>query len=398
MPTFDYIARKSNGDKITGVVEAVTEAAAVKQLDDQELFPIKLAPATDTQSASSVKRMSTRDLALFFEQLADLLKSGVPLLRSLETLSNTASNAKMGAVVKEIHNQVEEGNTLGSAMEKQSKVFNHLQIAMVRAGESGGFLEQVLLDLANYLERQDELKNKLTGSLIYPCLLVVVGVIIVGVFLIWLVPKFKPFLGRMELPLPSKVLFFTSDMVVERWPIALGMAVLGILIIIAFFQTSVGKSLWIKAQIRIPIVGNAILMVSLTRMCRILGTLLASGVPILKALEITRDAITYPPLAESIEDAIESVRDGQSFTQPLRESGLVPGQILEMISIAEESNQLENVLLKISDTVERRTNQKVDQAVRLLEPCIIIVLAMVILFVALGLLIPIFSMAGNING
>jgi len=279
----------------------------------------------------------------------------------------------------------------------QPTVFKPLQVAMVRAGERGGFLEQVLADLALYLERQDQLRSRIIGYLIYPMVIALVGVIVVSCILVLLVPQFKPIFEGMDLPLPSRVLFAASDMVSVYWPITLLGLVMTAIALALYIRTDSGGAMWSKVQLKIPVAGHAMRMVAITRFCRILGTLLNAGVPLLQALEISRDAAGVPVLAKSIDGAAESVRHGNGLTGPLRASGLFPAQLLEMIAVAEESNQLEKTLLKISDTVERRTNQQVDSVVKLIEPVILVVLASVILFVAIGLLYPIFSMSSTIR-
>ncbi len=397
MPTFEYIARTGRGEKTTGVLEAATEAAAARMLDEQRLFPVRISSQEAAGGKGGAGGIKARDLAVFFEQLADLLRSGVPMMRSLETLGRTSSNKRMAAVVTAIQQRVAAGKSLSEAMGEQPGVFNTLQVAMVKAGERGGFLENVLADLAHYLERQDELRSRVQGAMIYPALLMMLGLGAMAICLLWLVPKFKPLFEGKPLPLPSRILFSLSDLLVKQWAPTLAVGMLVALGLAGFFGTASGRQAWGYWQLRIPVIGRTILMVALTRFCRILGTMLASGVPILQALQISKDATGCAPLGRAIATAADSVRQGQGLTRPLRKSGMVPEQILEMMAVAEESNQLEKVLLKVADTVERRTNQQVDQAVRLLEPVILIVLAIAILFVAMGVLYPIFTMARTIR-
>lgn len=397
MANYLYIARTSKGEKLSGVIEAGSEAAALAMLDERQLYPVRVVEQETNQTGGFTRTVKARDLGVMYEQLADLLRAGVPMLRALQTLARTNTNARLRAILEQIAADVAEGEALADAMARQPQVFNELQNAMVRAGERGGFLEDVLADMSVYLERQDELRAKVRGAMIYPALLTIVGIFAVGICLIWLVPKFQPLFKNMPLPLPSRVLFALSDALVNQWLISLSVGVLVLIGLIGFMRTERGRSQWAWLQLKIPVVGNAILMVAITRFCRILGTMLASGVPILQALQISRDAIGCKPLAENVDEAIESVREGGGLSEPLSRTGLVPQQILEMIAVAEESNQLEKVLLKIADTVERRTNQSVDQAVRLLEPVILIMLSGAILFVAMGLLVPIFTMARTIR-
>ncbi len=397
MAQFQYIARTTAGEKVTGMLEAATEAAAVRALDEKSLYPVRVTQQAEKKSAMASMGIRTRELSAIYEQLSDLLKAGVPLLRALDTLSRTNPNKRVVAVVKQIHDDVATGKALEEAMSNQPAVFTVLQCAMVRAGERGGFLEAVLADLAVYLERQDELRSKVRGAMIYPALLVFVGILVVMGCLLWMVPKFKPIFANVSLPLPSQILFTASDLVAVYWHMTLMGGVLAAITLALFMKTPTGKDLFQWVQLRIPLVGHAIKMVSITRFCRVLGTMLAAGVPLLQALTISRDAAGLPSLAASIESAMDSVRGGHGLSAPLKQSNLFPPQFLEMITVAEESNQLEKVLLKISDTVEKRTNEQVDAAVRLLEPVILVLLATVILFVAMGLLYPIFTMSQTIR-
>lgn len=398
MASFEYIARSATGQRVTGVLEAASEAALLRQLDERSLFPVRVKEQADAGKQAAGVRVGNRELSAFYEQLADLLRAGVPMMRSLETLARTSGKRRMGGVIRELAEDVSEGKALEEAMGERPTVFKPLQVAMVRAGERGGFLEQVLADLSTYLERQDELKSKVIGSLIYPIVLVFVGIIAVGGCLIWLVPKFKPIFEGMALPLPTRVLFAASDMVSVYWPITLLGCVMGLIAVALYLKTPQGAALWGAIQLRIPLLGYTLRMVSITRFCRILGTMLASGVPMMQALSISRDAAAgTPALAYAIDDAVESVRHGKGLSPKLRDSNLIPPQLLEMIAVAEESNQLEKTLLKIADTVERRTNRQVDSVVRLMEPVILVILAVVILFVAIGLLYPIFKMSQTIR-
>lgn len=398
MASFEYIARSATGQRVTGVLEAASEAALLRQLDERRLFPVRVKEQAETAAQIRGVRVSNRELAAFYEQLADLLRAGVPMMRSLETLARTSGKRRMGGVVRDLAEDVSEGKALEEAMSSKPTVFRPLQVAMVRAGERGGFLEQVLADLAGYLERQDELKSKVMGSMIYPVVLIFVGIVAVGGCLIWLVPKFKPIFEGMSLPLPTRVLFTASDMVSVYWPITLLGCVMGLIALALYLKTPHGAAMWGRIQLRIPLLGYTLRMVSITRFCRILGTMLASGVPMMQALAISRDAAAgTPALAYAIDDAVESVRHGKGLSPRLRESNLIPAQLLEMIAVAEESNQLEKTLLKIADTVERRTNRQVDSVVRLLEPVILVILAVVILFVAIGLLYPIFKLSQTIR-
>jgi general secretion pathway protein F len=317
----------------------------------------------------------------------------VPLLRSLETLVRALANRKLAAIASRVHAQVAEGKSLAEAMSAHPQVFRTLHVAMVRAGERGGFLEDVLANLGQYLDRADDLRSRIRGAMIYPAVLVGLGTLVITGVLIVIVPQFRSVLVGMPLPLPTTVLFAVSDTLVNHWPFVLAGLVLAIAFLASALKSQAGRRLWDSWQLRMPIAGTLLRSLCITRFCRILGTMLNNGVPILQSLAISKDAVGSMRLMESIETATEAVRAGDKLAPPLSAGGLFPADVVEMIAVAEESNQLEKVLLQIADNTERRVNRQVDTVVRLIEPLILVVIAGAIAFVAVGLLYPIFTMS-----
>ena len=398
MPKFQYTARNLSGGKVSGNVEAEGEIAAARLLENRELFPIDVWNSEAGESATSFRRrISSRDLGVMYGQLSDLLASGVPLLRSLKSLVKSTVNKRLAVVLREIHNEVADGQSLHKSMAGHQDVFPTLHTVMVQAGERASFLDDVLESLSVFLERLDELQGKVLGALVYPTMLVLLGGSVMIGALVFFVPKFEPMLAGMDKPMPTEIVFLLSESVRRYWLIIAA----GIGGLIAFFwsvlQSQAGKQAMERWRLKIPVAGNALRMVAITRFCRILGTMLANGVPILQALAISRDATGSALLAKNIDEAIENVRAGEPLTEPLKAGGMFPEQVIAMISVAEESNQMQKVLLQIADSVERRTNQQVDQAVRLIEPAILCLVAAGIGFLALGLLLPIFTMASSLG-
>ena len=398
MPKFQYTARNLSGGKVSGNVEAEGEIAAARLLENRELFPIDVWNSEAGESATSFRhRISSRDLGVMYGQLSDLLASGVPLLRSLKSLVKSTVNKRLAVVLREIHNEVADGQSLHKSMAGHQDIFPTLHTVMVQAGERASFLDDVLESLSVFLERLDELQGKVLGALVYPSMLVLLGGSVMIGALVFFVPKFEPMLAGMDKPMPTEIVFLLSESVRRYWLIIAA----GIGGLIAFFwsvlQSQAGKQAMERWRLKIPVAGNALRMVAITRFCRILGTMLANGVPILQALAISRDATGSALLAKNIDEAIENVRAGEPLTEPLKAGGMFPEQVIAMISVAEESNQMQKVLLQIADSVERRTNQQVDQAVRLIEPAILCLVAAGIGFLALGLLLPIFTMASSLG-
>ena len=398
MPKFQYTARNLSGGKVAGLIEADGEGAAIQLLERKELYPVDIWNTEDKADNRLFRgRISNRDLGVMYGQLSDLLGSGVPLLRALKSIVKSTVNKRLKGVLGDIHNSVADGKSLYESMAEHHNIFPALHTVMVQAGERASFIEEVLESLSVFLERLDELRGKVLGALIYPVMLVMLGGTVMVSALVLFVPKFEPMLAGIEKPMPTEVIFFLSESIRNYWAI-IATAIGGL---VAFFwsamQSQSSKRAMERWRLKIPVAGTAMRMVAITRFCRILGTMLANGVPILQALAISRDATGSALLAESIDDAIKSVRAGESLTGPLKAGGLFPEQVLAMISVAEESNQLQKVLLHIADSVERRTNQQVDQAVRLIEPVILCMVAAGIGFLALGLLLPIFTMASSLG-
>ena len=398
MPKFQYTARNLSGGKVSGNVEAEGEIAAARLLENRELFPIDVwSPEAGGSATSFRRRISSRDLGVMYGQLSDLLASGVPLLRSLKSLVKSTVNKRLAVVLREIHNEVADGQSLHKSMAGHQDIFPTLHTVMVQAGERASFLDDVLESLSVFLERLDELQGKVLGALVYPSMLVLLGGSVMIGALVFFVPKFEPMLAGIDKPMPTEIVFLLSESVRRYWLIIAA----GIGGLIAFFwsvlQSQAGKQAMERWRLKIPVAGTALRMVAITRFCRILGTMLANGVPILQALAISRDATGSVLLAKNIDEAIENVRAGEPLTEPLKAGGMFPEQVIAMISVAEESNQMQKVLLQIADSVERRTNQQVDQAVRLIEPAILCLVAAGIGFLALGLLLPIFTMASSLG-
>jgi general secretion pathway protein F/type IV pilus assembly protein PilC len=332
-----------------------------------------------------------------YGQMADLLGSGVPLLRALDSLIKSAASVSLRDLLKEIRAAIADGKSLTDALRQYPEVFPILHTAMIQAGERAAFLEEVLRSLSGFLERLDELRSKVLGAMIYPALLTALGMTVMIGALIFFVPKFEPLLAGAKKTLPTEVLFMASKAVRTYWYL-LVVGTGGLVAVTWANLKSPAARRWTEQwRLKVPVVGDAFRLLAITRFCRILGTMLANGVPLLQALKISKDATGSTILGERIAEATEAVRDGKRLSEPLGTGSFFPEQILAMISVAEESNKLDKVLVQIADTVERRTNRQVDQAVRLIEPAILCLVAAGIGFLALGLLLPIFTMASALG-
>jgi general secretion pathway protein F/type IV pilus assembly protein PilC len=393
--TFQYTAKTASGEEVGGLMQADSEAAVIRALDEKRLFPVRVAERVTAAQSGLGGRVRARDVGILYAQLADLLGADVPALRALDILARVTVNKRLAALIGKVRDDVAAGKSLADSMAVYPAVFTPLHVAMVRAGERAGFLEDVLSNMAQFIERQDELQAKVIGALVYPSVVVSVALTVILGVLLFMVPQFKSMFETLKtIPWPTALLFATSDLVLALWPLVLLVVVVGIVGSWGFLTSDQGRRMWDRWRLHMPLVGKAARLIAITRFCRILGTLLKNGVPVLQALAIAKDATGSCLLAESIAQAAENVRAGQTLAEPLKASGLFPLEILEMIAVAEESNQLEKTLLGIADTVERRTNRQVDLAVRLIEPLVLILIASGIGFFGVALVYPIFSMAG----
>ena len=339
------------------------------------------------------RRVSMSKVGLMYEQLADLLRAGVPILRALEVLSQQSSSAALGRILREVRDDVSGGAALADAMRKHPHAFPELHAAMVRAGEKGGFLEDVLARLSEFVARQDALKNKFIGALIYPCVLLVGALGAVSFIMAYVVPKIRSVLSGQNLPLPTQIVFGLSDALRAHGLTLLGAIVVMVLVIGVYFRSAAGQAAWSRLQLRLFGFGKIYTMVAICRFCRVLGTMLANGIPILQSLKISKDSTGNTVLAECIDEAAESVRAGESLARPLSSSRVFPPAIVDMIAVAEESNNLDKVLVEIANTQEERTARQIDFTMRMLEPLLLMFMGVMIAFIAVAMLVPILRMA-----
>ncbi|MEL6105487.1 MAG: type II secretion system F family protein [Planctomycetota bacterium] len=396
MPSFSYTARDMSGKIVNGSIEAASEREVASLLSERSLFPSKVAAVENTATKSLFgkrKKVSGQIMATFYGQLASLLRSGVPMIRALTVLGEQSTDAVLAETVKEIRGRVEDGEPIGNAMARYPTIFSDMSINMVRAGTEGGFLEDALDRVGTFTELQEDLKGRTISAMAYPVFLFSVGSIVISGLLIFFVPKFDPMFDRLrrndQMPQYTEwLLAFSVFLQQYGWVLLIGAFVLFIVLRVQLASDS-GKDMMDKFKLRIPVLGNILMNLAVARFCRVLGTLLGNGVPILKSLDISRSAAANRLLSQSIVDATENIRGGDSLASPLRSSGYFPPSVVEMISVGEESNSLEKVLPEIADSLEKRTFRRLDLFVRLLEPIMLLVMAFFVLAVVLALLVPV---------
>ncbi|HEY3245460.1 MAG TPA: type II secretion system F family protein [Phycisphaerae bacterium] len=400
MATFTYKAVGTGGQAVSGTLTAENQQVALRMLDERALYPVAIEEGGEAtrRLIGGRRRVRLRYLTTFYNQLGDLLRAGVPMLRSLDVLIKQCPNPLLAEILREVRDDVSGGATLADAMGKHHNAFSELHVSMIRAGERGGFLEDVLARIAGFAERQDELRNKLIGSMIYPCVLMVVGTTIVTLLLTLVVPKLRRYLKEETFNSLTWLVFGAADFLQAYYlPILLGAGLIFISIY-SYAKTETGRRAIAMWKLKAPVVGGLVTLVALCRFCRILGTLLKNGVPILQSLKIAKDAAGNAILADEIEKAHENVKRGETLSRPLANCGLFPADIIDMIAVAEESNNLDAVLIQIADSNEARTARQIDLAVRMLEPVLLLIMAVVVLVIAMALLLPILNMSSAAMG
>ncbi|MBM4108615.1 MAG: type II secretion system F family protein [Phycisphaerae bacterium] len=397
MPTFQYTALNAAGRRVEGLLSGPSEQAVLGELETRRLTPIAIQPRE--QAASRRRRVSPRSLGTSYQALGDLLHAGVPLMRALRVLGNRKANPRLAAAYREVGEGVGQGEDLASAMARRPETFPAVHVAMIRAGEKGGFLEQVLQRLAQMVLAQAELRSTVVGNMIYPAVLVTVGTLILGVMFGAFIPRFKEQFTRLgdQLPAITKVVLAISDAVTRHGLITLVALAAIVVVAVRLARRPAVRERVVELRTRAPIVGPLTRGIATARLCRMLGTMLSSGVPMLQALHTAKDAAGNLLIERAVARAAEAVKAGQPLSGPLAESGLFEPDVVEMIAVGEAANNLDAVLGAIAETVEKRIHRQLTAAVRLVEPLLILLLAGVVVTVAIGLIMPMLQMSQGIK-
>ena len=400
MPEFSYTARDLDGEKVNGQISAASQREALNLLSGRSLFPLSVTAGSISTSDLARKRVKGQVMAMTYSQLSSLLKSGVPLLRSLRIIQEQTSDNTLKAILDEVHMKVEDGQGLAEAMTGYPRAFSEMAVNMARAGSEGGFLEEALERVARFTEQQEDLKSETVGALAYPLFLGTIGSLIVMVLIIFFVPRFGEMFDslrdRGELPVLTDWLLAFSNLLRTWWMLIAFFLAIVIVFLRYQLRTESGRRFSDALKLRLPLAGAIFQNLAVARFCRVLGTLLRNGVPIMKSLEISREAAGNRVLSEAIDQASENITAGESLAKPLAASGHFPRTVVEMISVAEESNTLDEILVDIADGLETRTSRHLTLLVRLLEPIMLLILAGAVLFVVIALLLPVIKMSSTI--
>jgi type II secretion system protein F len=404
MPQFTYKAKREDGSVVTGTLQAESERSAVDSLGRQGVFPIEIdSRAEGGPAAAQPRRVGRRikpdDVALFTRQLSDLLKAGVAINRGLRTLATQTSNRQLSETILEIEKEISAGRTLHDALGRFPKIFSTLYVSMVRAGETGGFLEEVLLRLSLFIEKDQELKSRVKAALAYPILLVVVGSAAVAFLMVFFIPRFTPIFEKLggNLPVMTQIVMAVSYFFRDYWMVAFaGLFVLGVLLG-QVLATVTGRRFLDRLRIRLPVFGDIVRKNAVSRFTRTLGTLLKSGVPILSALSISKEAMGNLILMEDIDEASAGVKQGRSLADILRQARYFPPMVTDMIAVGEEGGNLDEVLVNVAESYDRQVDRAVRVFITLFEPALLVVMAALVGFIVIAMLLPVFSLSSSIK-
>jgi len=405
MPVYEYTALDTSGKSLNGIIDADSAMAARQRLRGSGIFPVQVqeaasvsaptgAPSGPVSVSGLFKRVKPGEVSVMTRQLSILLAAGVPLVAALDALGSQIANQLLKKIVAQIKEAVNEGNSLAFSLSQHPRLFSSIYVNMVRAGEASGALDLVLSRLAEYGEHQHALRGRFQAALAYPVFMFFIGSLVLFFLITFVVPNITQIFSEMHqtLPLPTVILIGVSGFLKSFWWV-LVLAALGAFIgAKQLINTSKGHYIWDKIKLKAPVLGSIIQKMALARFARTLGTLLESGVPLLSALDIVRNIVNNILIARDIDNASEEIEAGRSLAIPLGRSPWFPSIAVQMISVGEQSGELEAMLNKIADSYERDIESQVMAMTSMLEPVMILVMGLAVGFIVISILLPIFEM------
>lgn len=399
MPQYQYQGFSASGKNIRGFVTADNVNAAKAQLKRDGFYPSQIQEVLISHSdqkagSSSLKslfaRVSVDDLANMTRQLATLVGSHIPLVEALDALTDQVENPQLKAAVSRVRADVNEGNTLNKSLAKFPKIFSELYVNMVASGEASGALDIVLLRLADFLEYQARLKKKVMGALIYPFLMICFGAAAVLIIFTFVIPQLQSVFesNKQTLPLNTQIVLWLSQMTIAYWWVLLLLLIGGFIATNRFLHSEYGRRKWHRAQLELPIFGDLFRMMAVSRFTKTLSTLLRSGIPLLTSLNVVKNVVENITIREAIQQASTNLTEGQGISGPLKRSGQFPPLVTHMVSVGERTGELETMLEKVAHHYEYQVESKVQNFTALIEPVMIISLAIIVLFIVLSVIMP----------
>lgn len=403
MAIFEYRGLNLQGKSIKGLIDADTVQDAHSKLKRDNIYPFELKATSVSKRFFKIdellslvvkQKTKTREVALLTRQLATLLKAGLPLMQALTTLIDQIETPHIKKIFIGIREKVKGGMPFSKTLSEHPQLFSRLYIQMVRAGEASGALDQVLIRLAEYLEKKNRQKNKIQATLTYPFLMLVIGIAVVVFLMIYVIPKITSIFVEMEqaLPWPTIILIRLSEFLKIFWLPLIVVIVLGVFGFRKYKNTASGGLFIDRFLLKVPILGELIRKIDTSRFSRTLSTLVCSGIPILDSLFIVKDVIGNRLLAMAVEGACHSIQEGEDLAAPLKKARVFSPIVTDMIAIGEKSGQLEEMLLNIAENYDNEVDMSINSLTSVLEPLIIVLMGVLVAFIVLAILLPIFEM------
>ncbi len=400
MPSYKYRASTQEGKIVEGVMESVDDGTVAQKIQGMGLLPIKIDSSSrksiltsDIQLFRNKKKVRRKDLLIFTQELHTLVKAGFPLDRSLAILGQLAESPAMAGVIQDVLKEVKRGKSFSEALGKHPEVFPKIYISMIKAGEAGGALEEILNRLSSYLVTTEELRSYITSAMIYPALLSSVGIASILILMLFVVPKFSSIFQEMRvpLPLPMAIIQFFSDLFTKYWWLLLAIIVLIGIYIRNFRNSDQGRLKSDRWLLQIPLVGAVLRKVEVARFSRCLGTLLHGGVPLLQGMTIVRDIIGNQSIAITIDPIRNGIKKGEGISQPIKQSGVFPPLAMHLIEVGEESGKLDSMLVQVADVYDVEVRNNIKNLIAFFEPALILIMGILIGTVVVSMLVAVFS-------
>jgi type IV pilus assembly protein PilC len=400
--TYEYKVRDQSGKVVGGTLVADNEQLVVNRLREMGYTPLKIG----VQSSGGMKRefnirkkAKLKDLSVFSRQFSTMVNSGLPILRALSILEQQTESTILAKAVVQVRTEIERGSSLSAALEKHPKVFNNLYVSMVASGETGGVLEAVLERLANNLEREVALRQRIKSAMTYPIVVLGFVSLILLAMLVFIVPQFTGIYATLggKLPLPTRILMSVSNLVVHRLPFLLLFLGAALYALKRYIRTPRGRLQWDTLKLKIPVFGELFLKTAMARFSRVLGVLNRSGVPILQSLDVTAEVVNNALIARAIKDVEEAVKQGESLSKPLAKHAVFPPMVVQMLAVGEETGAMDTMLDKVATFYDNEVTATVDSLTSLIEPVMIFLVGGAVGLAVIALYLPMFNIINLIK-
>jgi type IV pilus assembly protein PilC len=394
--TYQYKVRDRSGNLVSGTLVADNERLVLDRLREMGYTPLEVGKekkGLNIEINVRPAKVKLKELAVFSRQFATMVNSGLPILRGLAILAEQTDSKELARVLEAVRSDVEQGASLSAAMQKHPKVFNDLYIAMIKSGETGGVLDDVLLRLASLLENEVHLRQKIKSAMTYPIAVVALVVLIMSAMLLFVVPQFKNIYAQLggTLPLPTRVLLAMSDAMKKYWYVFILLAIAGRFLFRRYKRTAAGREMVDTLKLKVPVFGSLFHKTALSRFSSTLGMLLRSGVPILQALDIVTDTVNNRVIAKAVADVQSSVREGESIAKPLSKHAIFPPMVVQMLAVGEETGQIDTMLDKVATFYDQEVEASVDALTSLIEPLLIAIIGAAVGAAVIALYMPMFN-------